>query len=81
MAKKKAGAVRAPKKNLDTLQRYTLVEAANFLRVSRSTLHLRIASGLISTIKEGGRVFVPGAEIARLSAPPAPRMEAAPASS
>lgn len=60
----------APKAKLDTLQRYTLDEAASFLRVSRSTLYLYIKDGRLATIKDSKQVFVPGAEIARLSAPP-----------
>jgi hypothetical protein len=53
---------------LDLLQRYDLDEAARYLRISRATLYNDIAAGLIVTIKDRKRRFVPGAEIARRSA-------------
>ncbi len=53
---------------LDLLQRYDLEEAARYLRISRATLYNDIAAGLIATIKDRKRRFVPGAEIARRSA-------------
>jgi excisionase family DNA binding protein len=52
---------------LDTQQRYDLDEAARYLRISRSTLYNDIAAGLIATIKDRKRRFIPGAEIARRS--------------
>lgn len=54
---------------LDLLQRYSIDEAAAYLRIGRSTLFEQIGKGSIQTLKEGGRTFVPGAEIARLSSP------------
>lgn len=52
---------------LDPLQRYTIDEAMAYLRISRATLYADIAAGLIGTIKDRGRRFVPGSEIARRS--------------
>jgi excisionase family DNA binding protein len=66
----RARKIRPPKSKLDALQRYTIEEACSFLRVSRSTLYLYIKAGSLSTIKDQKAVFVPGAEIARLSAAP-----------
>ena len=57
----------SPLPPLDTQQRYDLDEAARYLRISRSTLYNDIAAGLITTIKDRKRRFVPGAEIARRS--------------
>lgn len=57
---------------LDTQQRYSLSEAAAYLRISRPLLTRRIATGAVATIKDGRRRFVPGVEIARLSAPDSP---------
>jgi excisionase family DNA binding protein len=68
MASKKKTVARLPP--LDTNQRYSIPEAAQYLRVSRATLCNYIAAKSIETIKEGGRRFVPGAEIARKSAVP-----------
>jgi len=73
MAKKKSRGITTPVKTLDPMQRYNLTEAANFLRISRSQLYHNICAGMLSTIKEGKRNFVPGSEIARLSALPAAR--------
>jgi excisionase family DNA binding protein len=53
---------------LDTQQRYDLDEAARYLRISRSTLYNDIAAGLIASIKDRKRRFIPGVEIARRSA-------------
>lgn len=56
-----------PKSPLDEAQRYTVEEAIAYLRTSRKTLYNDIAAGLLATIKEGKRRFVPGSEIARRS--------------
>lgn len=53
---------------LDPLQRYTVAEAVLYLRTSRATLHEQIKAGLIASIQEGRRRYVPGSEIARRSA-------------
>jgi hypothetical protein len=60
----KARPVLAP---LDPAQRYSIPEAILYLRSSRKTLYNDIAAGLLATIKEGKRRFVPGSEIARRS--------------
>jgi excisionase family DNA binding protein len=52
---------------LDPLQRYTTVEAARYLRISRASLYNDIAEGLITTIKDRSRRLVPGTEIVRRS--------------
>ena len=56
---------------LDLNQRYDLKEAAEYLRIGFSTINRNIALGSIATIKEGGKRFVSGLEIARKSASPA----------
>ena len=55
---------------LDLVQRYTINEAADYLRISRAHLYEHIGAGEIGTIKDGTRRFVPGTEIARVSRPP-----------
>ncbi len=52
---------------LDLYRRYPIDVACDFLSISRARLYEKIAAGEISTIKDGRRTFVPGAEIARLS--------------
>jgi excisionase family DNA binding protein len=49
---------------LDTAQRYTVNEACQYLRVSRSYLYQLIRNGQLRTIDEGRRTFVPGTAIA-----------------
>ena len=49
---------------LDRLQRYTLNEAADYLRVSRAYLYKLINLGTLPTIKDGSHRFVPGSAIA-----------------
>ena len=58
----------SPLAALDTKQRFTVEETARYLRISRATVYKDIAAGLITTIKDRKRRFVPGAEIARRSA-------------
>jgi excisionase family DNA binding protein len=53
---------------LDSAQRYTLGEAAAYLRMCTVSVHRRIKAGEIRAIKHGRKVYVPGSEIARLSA-------------
>jgi hypothetical protein len=43
-------------------------EACAYLRQSRAKLYNDVAAGLIATIQHGKRRYVPGSEIARLSA-------------
>lgn len=52
---------------VDTLQRYDVSEACDYLRVSRAKLYMDIRAGRIATIQDGARRYVPGSEIARLS--------------
>jgi hypothetical protein len=64
-----------PKQNsplppLDPLQRYSVDEALSYLRTSRQSFYSKLVNtGRIVLIREAGRRFVPGAEIARLSRP------------
>jgi excisionase family DNA binding protein len=50
------------------LQRYDLSEACRYLRISKPTLYNLIRDGKLRSIKQGGRRFVNGGELARLSA-------------
>lgn len=52
---------------LDALQRYSLAEAAAYLRSSKNTLSQDVLHGRIATIQEGRRRFVPGSELIRRS--------------
>jgi excisionase family DNA binding protein len=56
---------------LDPIQRYTVPEAAAYLRICVALVNRRIKDGSIASIKDGKRRYIPGAEIARLSALPA----------
>lgn len=53
----------------DDRLRYPIPEAATFMRISRAKLYQNISAGLISTVKDGKRIFVPGSEILRVSRP------------
>jgi excisionase family DNA binding protein len=55
---------------LDPLQRYTVDEAALYLRVSIARIYEKIATGELHKLKDGRRSFIPGADIARLSRAP-----------
>ncbi len=59
--------VRPALQPLDQAQRYSLEEAAAYLRVSKWTLHAFIREGRLQSIKEGRRRFIHGSEIARHS--------------
>jgi len=48
-------------------QLYTRREAADILRVGRSTLDSHISGGRIRVVRLGRRVLVPSSEIERLS--------------
>lgn len=52
---------------LDLNQRYTIEEAAAYLRISRAGLYNLIASGAVQSITEGRRRFIPGDVIAARS--------------
>jgi hypothetical protein len=56
---------------LDTHQRYSVPEALALLRTSRKTFYDLVKTQRVAVIKEGKRTYVPGTEIARLSAAPA----------
>ncbi len=56
---------------LDPLQRYTVPEAAAYLRICVALVNRRIADDSIASLKDGKRRYIPGVEIARLSALPA----------
>jgi Helix-turn-helix domain len=60
----------APLGPLDPAQRYSIPEAARYLRVSRSFLWARVKDGELVTIRHRKRKFIPGTEIARLSEAP-----------
>jgi hypothetical protein len=49
---------------LDVNQRYTIAEAAAYLRQSRTKTFQDIKGGLIEVIRDGKRVYVPGSVIA-----------------
>ena len=66
---------------LDERQRYSIDEAAAYLRCSRAQLYKKIKVGVVLVIKDGDRTYVPGSVIARLSRAPdqnvAPRAQPA----
>ena len=55
---------------LDERQRYSVREAAAYLRSSTFSIYRDIAEGRIRIIKDRSRTYVPGSEIARRSALP-----------
>lgn len=50
--------------------RYSITEAAHLLRQSVSKTWVDVREKRLAVIREGGRVFVPGAEIVRRSSLP-----------
>lgn len=52
---------------LDPLQRYTVNEACDYLRISRAHLYKQINNGSLPKIDDGKRTFIPGAAIAARS--------------
>jgi hypothetical protein len=56
---------------LDPLQRYTVVEACHYLRISRARFYAKLKANPpeIAIIKDGGRTLVAGEEIAAQSRP------------
>jgi excisionase family DNA binding protein len=52
---------------LDVNQRYTINEAAAYLRQSRSKTYTDIKEGSLPVIKDGARTYVPGRAIAKRS--------------
>jgi hypothetical protein len=68
--------LKAPLPPLDLLQRYSIDEAVRYLRTSREKVYFLINHGKLRVISEAGivgrgRKYIPGSEIARLSAAPA----------
>ncbi len=55
---------------VDANQRYSVDEALAYLRTSRRPFYEKLNAGLIATITEGRRRYVPGSEIVRLSSVP-----------
>jgi excisionase family DNA binding protein len=55
---------------LELHRRYTLSEAAAYLRTSLPTIHKHINTGRLETFKEGRRRYATGRGIAALSVPP-----------
>jgi hypothetical protein len=62
---------RPPPPAFDPLQRYEIPEANALLRQSNAKTYGDIKAGKIRVIRDGGRTYVPGSEIARLSTLPA----------
>jgi excisionase family DNA binding protein len=62
---------------LDVNQRYTILEAAAYLRISRTSVFADIREGRLMPIREGARTLIPGTEIARRSRIPSPADQAA----
>jgi hypothetical protein len=56
---------------LDLLQRYSIPEANALLRQSNAKTWTQIKTGELRTIRDGGRVYIPGSEIVRRSTLPA----------
>jgi excisionase family DNA binding protein len=67
---KRVAPTSAPLAPLDVLQRYTIPEAADYLRCSRAWVYILLERGELRTIRDGRRVYVPGSEIARRSQAP-----------
>jgi hypothetical protein len=61
----------SPPPALDPLQRYSVPEANSLLRQSNARTYQQIKAGELGVIRVGGRTYIPGSEIARLSALPA----------
>jgi excisionase family DNA binding protein len=53
---------------LDLLQRYTVNESLEYLRIGRATFYKKVAAGQITLIKDGKRSYVSGRSIAAQSA-------------
>jgi excisionase family DNA binding protein len=61
---KKSRIVQVPP--LDLNRRYTVPEASiEYLRISRALAYIRIKDGHLKTVRDGGKVFITGAEIQR----------------
>ncbi len=56
--------------HFNPLLRYPIAVASKFLCQGETKTFADIKAGRLNVIREGGRTFVPGAEIVRLCAPP-----------
>jgi excisionase family DNA binding protein len=56
---------------IDANQRYSIQESTGYLRASRPTVSGLIAAGKLAVIREGRRIYIPGASIIALSRPTA----------
>jgi len=56
---------------IDVQQRYTVPEAAAYLRVCRAYVYTLMQRGDLRSITDGARRYIPGSEIVRRSALPA----------
>lgn len=61
----------APPVTVDANQRYSIYESCATLRVCRAQIYRDIRNGMLRTIREGKRQFVPGSELIRRSTLPA----------
>jgi len=52
---------------IDQNQRYTIPEAAEYLRCSQAYVYQKIASGKVQTLKDGRRTYIHGSELIRVS--------------
>jgi hypothetical protein len=52
---------------LDAQHRYSINESIAYLRSSRASIYADINSGRLSTIRDGGRVYILGSELIRRS--------------
>jgi hypothetical protein len=60
-----------PPATIDANQRYAIPEANQVLRQSNAKTYLDIKAGKIRVIRDGGRTYIPGSELIRLSTLPA----------
>jgi hypothetical protein len=67
MARRQTPKTLRPRPEFDPRFRYTIPETADLLRQSESRTWAAIADKKIRVIRDGGRTFVPGSEILRLS--------------
>ena len=51
-------------------QRLSVKEALAVLRLGKTRFHEKVRAGEIQVIRDGRRIYVPGREIMRLTAPP-----------
>jgi excisionase family DNA binding protein len=54
---------------VDPGQRYKVDEAARYLRCGRATVYAKFRAGTLRRIVDGGRVYVPGADLIKQASP------------